>query len=186
LAGRRREVRLARVLEDGQVVAAGDRGQRRHVRGLPVEVHRHDCRGARRDGRERRVRRHRQAFWIDVGEHGRRARHHDRQGGIRGRERRGNDLIARSDTPGTQRERQRVRAGSYADAMAGACGLGEFRLEGLEFGAKDEPASGEDPIDGLAHCAGVFPRRQRHEWHAQAHALAAPSAASMYLAACAR
>ena len=47
----RGEVRLAAVLDDGEAVPRGDRGDRRHVGRLAVEVHGHDRGGARRDRR---------------------------------------------------------------------------------------------------------------------------------------
>src|SRR4029077_6516953 len=43
------QVRLATVFDDREAVTLGDREDRRHVGRLPVEMHRHDRGGARRD-----------------------------------------------------------------------------------------------------------------------------------------
>jgi hypothetical protein len=79
-AGRRRQMRLARVLDECERVPFGNRLEVRHIGRLPVKVDRHQCRGARSDGRLGRTRIERQPLGVDVREDGRRAGHHDGEG----------------------------------------------------------------------------------------------------------
>jgi len=62
----RSEMRLAAVFDDRQFVARGQRGERRHVRRLAVQVYRHERPRPRRDGCRARARIHRQRLVIDV------------------------------------------------------------------------------------------------------------------------
>ena len=105
----------------------------------------------------------REAIGIDVGEHRPRAGHHDRQRRVRGRQRRGDDLVARTDAERAQRDRQRVGAGADADGVRRAAGCRELALERLELGTEHEPAALHDPGDRGSHERRVLARRERQE-----------------------
>ena len=145
-----RQVRLAAVFDDGEVVARGDLGDGAHVGRLTVEVHRHDRRSVRRHGRGRCVRIERQAIGIDVGKNGAGARHHDRERRVRGRERRRDHLIARPDAKRAQRDRQRIGAGADAYGVGRLTGGRELVFESFELRTENEPAARDDARDGVA------------------------------------
>jgi hypothetical protein len=96
--------------------ASADGLQRRHVRGVPIEVHRHDAHGAVGDRRLDRRGIEAEAVGLDVGEDRRGAgeRHRVRRRGER--ERRDDHLIARADAGGQQAEVQARGAGVDGDA----------------------------------------------------------------------
>ena len=79
LAGARCQVRLAAILDDGEIVAGCERTDRRHVRRLPVQVHRQQGRRAWRHRRRGRRRIDRETRGIDVGKHRTRTGHRDRE-----------------------------------------------------------------------------------------------------------
>ena len=95
---------------------------------------------------------------IDIGEDRTRAGHVDGQGGIGGRERRGDHLVAGPDAQPAQRQRDRVGAGVHADGVCRAGGGGELGFEGRHFRAEHEPSAiehaGDRRVDGLAIVAG--------------------------------
>ncbi len=162
-------MRLARVLEQDEAVCARNRVEPRHVGRLSVEVHGQERGRARRDRGFDRRRIDRQPVRIDVGEDGRRAGHADGQCAEGRRERRRDDFVARADAERAERKRDRVGAVADAHAIAGAGGGGEFIFECGEFGAENEPAARDHPIDRRANERRVLAWRQGHERHARRH-----------------
>jgi len=70
---------LTRILDECQLMARGHLLQRSEIGRLPIKVHRQDGASARRDCGRGRGGIEREPLGIDVGKHGRRAGHHDRQ-----------------------------------------------------------------------------------------------------------
>ena len=149
-------MRLATILDDGEIVTRRDRGDRDHVRGLAVEVHRQyrSCPG--RDRRGSRLRVEREPLRVDISKHRPRAGHHDRERGIRCRQWRRDDLVPRTYAERTKRDCERVGPGPDADRGWCLAGIGEFLLEGVEFRPQDEPAPREYSIDGRPNRAAVL------------------------------
>jgi hypothetical protein len=154
------DVRLAAILDDRQIVPRRHLGQRFHIRRLAVQVDRHDGRGLRRNRRGDGARIDRQTIGIDVGEHGTRAGHHDRERRVRGGQRRGDHLVARLDADGAQRDRQSVGAVADADGVRRPRRVSELPLERLELRAENEPSARDDPRDCLADRIGVVGQRE--------------------------
>ena len=131
-------MRLRRVADHSQSVLLRQSRDRRHVRGLPVEVHRNDGLGLRRDLRLDLIDVDVVGRGVDVDEHHLRAGHLDRLG--RGDEGVGDrdDLVTRADTQRLQRDEQRVGSVGNADAMTDPAVLREGLLERLDERAADE------------------------------------------------
>jgi hypothetical protein len=147
---------LAAVFDDGEVVARGGSGQRRHVSRLTVEMDGHNRPCACADRRRACGRIHRQRLVLDVDDHRRGSGGDDSQRGIRRRNRRDDDLIARTDAGGAQEQGDRIRAVSRADRESSAAGSGEFGLECVDFRAEDVPATCCYACDRVANGAGVL------------------------------
>ncbi len=96
-AGSGREVRLAAVFDDRQIVARGDSLERAHVGCLPVQMNRQNRARPRADRLFHAIGIDREADRIDVREHRARPGHHDRERRIGGRQRRRDDFVAGSD-----------------------------------------------------------------------------------------
>ena len=176
---RHRHVGLAAVLDHREVMPRRNPFDRSHVGGLAVEMNRHDRAGPGSYGRNDAFRVDREANRIDVGEHGTRAGHHDRQGGVRCGERRGDHLIARPDAERAQHERDGVGAVADANGVRRASRGGEFRFERLDFRSQHEPAPRDHPVDRAPHVRRIFARRKRHEGNLpDAHTRAVLSVAS--------
>ena len=75
----------------------------------------------------------------------------------------GDHLVAGADIEGSQRQRQRIRAGSDANRPIGMTGGGELSLERLELGAEDEPAAHDDALDRLTDGRRIRTRPQIKE-----------------------
>ena len=177
-----RQVRLAAVLDDGQMMAIGYRLDGRHVGGLSVQVDRQDGARPRSDGVFDRRRIDGQAGRIDVGEDRARAGHHDGQRRIGGRQRRGDHLVSRTDVERPQNERQRVGAAANPHAVGRAHRCGELALERFDFGTEHEPAARHDAIDGRVHRVPVLGWHERQERNAtRRHAGSIRALPSTYL-----
>ncbi len=163
----RREMRLAAVLDDREVVSRGDRFDRGHVGRLAVEVHRQDRARLRTDRGFNLARVDRQPHRIDVGEHRARAGHHDRERGVGRGQRRRDHFVAGADAERAQDQRDRVGAGADADRVRGAGGGGELLLERLDLRPEHEPAARDHAIDRGAHVGRIVFRHQRHEGDAR-------------------
>ena len=136
---------------------------RRHVGGLAIQVHRQD---RARPGSNRArdlIRIEREAHRIDVREDRTRAGHHDRERRVRGRQRRGDDFVARADAERAQDERDRVGPCADAHGMRRAHRSRELGFERLDLGAEHEPAARDDTIDGGADVVPVVTRHERQE-----------------------
>ncbi len=142
-------VRLARVLDDEQIVFVRDGEDGVEVRRLAVEVDGHDGPGARGDRALDEPRIHRVARGIDVHEHGLGARVAD--GGHRRHERvgDGDHLVPGADAAGEEREVQRARAGVHPGGEPGAHVGRELLLERDHLVAEGELATVEDARRGL-------------------------------------
>ena len=149
-------MRLTAVFDDGEVVARCGGGQRRQVSRLAIEMHGHDRPCARADCRGAGCRIHRQRLVIDVDDHRRGAGGDDRQRGVRRRDGRDDDLVARTDAGGAQEQSDGIGAVADADGELRAAGSGELGLERVDFRAEDEPAACRDAVDGVANGAGVL------------------------------
>ena len=103
---------------------------------------------------------------VDIGEHRRRAGHHDRQGAERRRKRRRDHFVAGADAERSQRERERIGARADADREAGAGRGRKLLFERRHFGTEDEPAALDDALDALRDGRGVGARREREKWDA--------------------
>ena len=153
----RRAGRVRRVLDDFQIVVARDLENAIHVAGVAGEVHRQnrahapigaalerllDARGIDVEGAR-----------IDVDEHRPRAQvaEHLRRRGES--ERRGDNLVARTDAERPQRQMQRAGAMRKRERMLGAHVLGEFVLEAFGLGAGGDP-SGAQCLEHLALLVG--------------------------------
>ena len=158
-----REVRLAGVLDDGEMVARGDALDRQHVRGLSIEVHGHDRARARSDRGGGRIGIEGEAVRIDVGKDRPGAGHHDRQRRVGRGERRRDHLVAGADVERSKRQRDRIGAGTDADGVSRAHRGGEFGLERRHFRTEHEPAARDHATDGVVHRLGIVARRQRVE-----------------------
>ncbi len=143
-------MRLARVLDDKQVVSLGELANRVHVDHLAVQVNRYDRLGGGSERLRERVQVHEACRRVHVYEHWARPAHHNRfrRGGkrVRGRD----DLVARPDPVSAQREVQGVGAGGHADRVSHSDELGELALEGLDLFAEREAAPIEDALERLA------------------------------------
>ena len=109
---------LRSVLDDRQVVLAGNRVDRVDVGALAVQRDRHDRLGARRDRRFEQRRIHVVRARIDVDEDRPGADQRDHLGGREERERHRDDFVARPDIERHQRDQQRVGAARDARCHA--------------------------------------------------------------------
>ncbi len=158
-----RKMRLAAVFDEQKPVSAGNRQESRHVRGLPIKMHGHDGRGPGRDGGQDGLRIEREPLRVDVGEDRTRTDHLDRKRSVGGRERRGHDLVTRSDAEPPQDERERVGAGSDANRVRGTARDRELLLERLDLRPQHEPATVDHPVDGRLEDLGLVARLQAQE-----------------------
>ena len=143
----RRQVRLAAVLDDGEVVPSRDVARAAHVGGLAVEVNGHDCGGPGRHGRCRGAWIERETLRIDVGKYRPRAGHHDGQRRVCRRKGRRDDLIARPDPERSQADRQRVGPGADAGRVRRLTRGRELVFERFQLGTENEPPARHDPRD---------------------------------------
>jgi hypothetical protein len=142
-------VRLRGVLEDGEPVAAGDRLDGGHVRGVAVEVHGQDESGAGREGGLDLRGVHRVADRVDVHEDGLCSREEDGLAGPDEGVGHGDDLVAGADPVGAERQVQRVGAVGHRAGVSGAAEAGELLLEAAHVLAEDEGGAAEDAGQGL-------------------------------------
>jgi hypothetical protein len=122
-------MRLRRVLQDREPVGICDLGERRHRRGMAVEVHRDDRGRPIVDGCA-----HGRGFDVemvrlDVDEHRSRPGQYDGVGGGGETERRHDDLVTGSDAQREQSEQEGAGAGAHRDARSSGRMLGELRFE---------------------------------------------------------
>jgi hypothetical protein len=145
-------VRLRAILHDEQVVPRGDFHQVRHVHRLAVEMHRHDGldlwvaelgehRLERGDIQQHRA-------GLDVGKHRLRPGGHDGRDGRRDGVGDGDDLVARADAGGVQRQLDGIGAVGHADGARAAEPRAEFPFKGLEFRPEDVVPAAQHALDG--------------------------------------
>jgi hypothetical protein len=145
-----RAVGLGSVFDDRQAVAGGEREQRAHRGGVPVQVHRDDRRGARRDCGGDRGGVEAEGDGVDVGEHRGRAGQGDGSCGRGEGERRDDHLITRADAQRQQGQVQRRGPGADGDAVPAVHEGGELVLERGDLrplcdlaGAQDRDCGGD-------------------------------------------
>jgi len=148
---------LRGILDDVQIVPRGDTHDGVHVGHLAVEVDRHDGARAWGDGRLDEGRIDVVAGRVDIDKDRHRAEPVDAaarcEEGVRG----GDDLVARLDAEGHQRDNERVGARCDADAV-GCARIGRnLALQPLHFGAADEILRVGHAIDGRAN---LLPNRR--------------------------
>jgi hypothetical protein len=158
------QMRLTAILDEGETMTFGDCGNRRHVGGLTIEVHRNDRRRSRRHDGVDGARIDGQPDRIDIGEDRPRADHRDRQRRVCGRERRGDHLVTAADPDRPERDGERVGASTNSHGSASLARVCEFVLERFDFGTEDEPATLDDATDGRLHDGGIVAWCQREEW----------------------
>ena len=180
------QVRLTRIFDQRQFVPRGHLLQGVHIRGLSVQMHRQNRPCARRDGAFGCGRVERQTFRIDVGEDWTRTDHHDRQRGVRGRQWRRDDLVARSNAQRAQDQRDCVGSISHADRVADATRGGELGFKRRDFRAEHVPPAADHTLDCRAHRGGVFARRGRTEWNAESAHDGSCGSTAMYCSRCER
>ena len=141
-------MRLCGVLDDRQSVRARDVQDWVHVCRVSVEMHRDDCLGpfGHDIGETGGVERERvrcdvyepyRGTGFDDGRHGR-----DKREGYR------DDLVARADTTGAEREIERAGSRLDADAVFHAAIVCELGLEGFDFRPQRIAAASQNPHDG--------------------------------------
>ena len=139
--------RLRGILNDSDLSGVCDLQNSVHLRHQPKKVNRHDgscitshcCRDLSRckvvvDG-------------VDVDEYGSCTQAGDRSNGCTKGERRGDDLVARSNSQRHQCQNQCVRAGRTADCKTAAHKRGNFGLEIVNLWSEDEVLALEDPAN---------------------------------------
>ncbi len=140
-------VRLTGIFDHHQAVPPGDLQDGVHVSRLAVEVHRDDRFGPLGDRGFDRVRVDVEGARIDVDEHRPRPgvadRRHRRDEGERNRD----DLVARTDVRGKQREVKGARAGVHADTVLRLTIGRELRFERGNLGAQGELAALQYALD---------------------------------------
>ena len=164
-----RALRLGRVLDQRQAVLPGQLQQGIHVGRLPVDMHRHDRPGLLRDpflhlfGIEGEVPR------IDVGQDRTRPGLQDRL--HRGAEgmRRGDHLVARSDSRADQRQLERIRPVAHPDAVGRPAVPGVRLFERFHLGAEDERTAFDHPGQGRVDLRLDLPVLNRQIVHGYAH-----------------
>ena len=140
--------RLGGILDQHQVVLLGERHQRRHVRHLPEEVNDDYGAGTGRDGCRNGLRVGVEGAGLDVHEHRAPARVVDgSRCGEKG-EGRGDDLVARLQAEGAEREEQRVGPAGAGNAVLGARQPGHLALELAHLRPHDEALPFDDAHDG--------------------------------------
>jgi len=140
-----RSDRLRAVLDQEQVVTAGDRAECGHVRRLSIEMDRENrsrLRGHRGLGRARVDG---EGERIDVDQHRPRAAPLDRADRGNGGVRHGDDFVTRADSGGPDRQLDRVGAIGDAHRVPGSDPGGECLLERLDFRAENVPARLDHP-----------------------------------------
>src|SRR5438093_6105766 len=141
-----RAVGLAGILDDGDVVASGDRQDGIEIRGPAVEVHRHDCPRARGD-------RGFDALGVEVGGSGTDVHEHrpgaDVGDGFGGGDEgvgRGDDLVARLHPHRQQGQMQGARARVHGHAVLDATVCSELLLEARDLLAENERRRSADAV----------------------------------------
>ena len=181
-------MRLAAVFDERESLALGERGERRHVCGLAIQMHRQQRGRAIGNRPLRSAWIQRQSFRIDIGEDRTSARHDDRDGRVRGGEWSRDDLVAGADAERAKNQRDRVGAVADADGVRRAgCG-GELPLERLDLGPQHEPCAVDHARDGLADRVRLFREVEIVEGNSNAHATVdgVDAGSSRYSPACAR
>ena len=147
-------MRLRRILDEREVVPGGDGFERAHVGRLAVEVHGHDCLGARRDGRFGRAWIKRQAIGINIRKDRTRTSHHHGERGVGRRQRRRDHLVAGTDVEGAQDQGDRIGARADADGVGA-------RLAAANS-ASNASTSGPSTNQPLAMTRSMAPLTPRH------------------------
>ena len=128
-----RDAQRRQIVEGGRLAKKVDRDDRLRPRGdAPGDLGRIERETAR----------------IDVGEDHAGADLMDALGRRDVGERRGDDLVARTDVEGAERERERVGPGIHPDAVLRPAERGDLLLERGDVRAEDVMAFGEDGLDG--------------------------------------
>ncbi len=155
---------LGGILDHLQSVPARDRHQRIHIGRLAVQMHGHqrldpaaggtvDQSVALRhavitDEGLHRGRRHIEGLGVDIAENRPRPGARDRSRGCKEGKGRGDDLIARADVQGHQREQQSIGAGRYADAGRRPAVARDLLLESVHVRAQNKMLAGAHLVDG--------------------------------------
>ena len=166
----RREMRLAAIFDERESLAAGERREGRHIRGLAVQVHRQQRRRPARDRLLGSSRVQREPLGIDVGKHRASARHDNRDRRVRGRERRRDDLVSGADAERAKNQRERVGAVADADRVRRAGRGRELLLECLDLGPQHEPRAIDHAPDRLADGGRLLGEVKIQEGDSNAHA----------------
>ncbi len=135
------------VLDDGEIPPPRDRGDRRHVGHLPVQVHGQDrARSSGDRGLDRpRVYVARRA--VDIGEDRRRAGHHDAVRRSDEGEGARDDFVSLADARGQQREMHGRRAARHGDGVGKPEIGGESALELGDLVPRREEERAENTLD---------------------------------------
>ena len=152
----------------------GDRAERLHVARVAEHVHGQDPARARRDGRLDGRRVEHERLGIHVGEHGRRplVEHHVGRGDERDRRR--DDLVARTDAGRPHQQVQPGRAARDGDGVLAAAEGRELLLEVARVRAEPEDAGAQRGQDVLLLLRpDVGPRERYLARRLDVHALAA-------------
>ena len=145
----RRPVTLRSILHQRQAVPLGDLGDRRHVRRLPVQAHRHDGPGARRDRRLDLPDVDVEARLVHVHEDRPRSREQDAVGAGDEGERDGDHLVPRPHSRGEQGQVQRRRPGARGNRVRHADEVGEALLQLAHPGPLGQRAGAQRAPDQL-------------------------------------
>ena len=127
----------------------GGRDDRVHVGDQPIEMHRHDGLGSRRDGGANRAGIDVEGHRVDVDEPRRRADARDAAGGGEEREGRGDDFVAGADrrAPSASRGSHRCPT-TWRPRRVDADLPRQLALERVDLGAEDEALAVADARDG--------------------------------------
>src|ERR1043166_6120490 len=104
---------------------------------------------------------------VDVDEYRGCTETYDRAGRRKERERRRDDLVARSNVEAHQRQQQCVGPGRHRDRMGYAQIVRQLVFERVDFGSKDEPLAGGDARHRCEEIAakGLVLRRKIEQWN---------------------
>lgn len=162
-----RPVRLTRILDDEEIVAARDFHDWVHVRHLAVQVYRHDRLRPPGDRRLKEAGVHRVGARIDVHEHRRRPAQADRLGCRHESVRHRDDLVAGAHSEAGQREPQRVRPVADPHRVAGAAEGREFALKLFNKRSAGEGVAIDHGADGGEQVGAqrIVLRAEVNEWY---------------------
>ena len=153
-------VRLASIRNDRQTVLSRDFEDRRHIRRLAIQVHRHNRFRPRRNRLLDQLDVNQVIGWINVDEHGRRPGICDRERRRHKRVGSRDHFIARPDPERTQCQMQRLGTIAQANAVPPAAEVGERLLKRRNLIAENILAviNGAFDRDGnlSANCFGDF------------------------------